>query len=1422
MNFHFLKGNRSESDRAVALVITLIMLAMVTVMAIIFLALARRERGSVKVAEDLDRAKTAAQVAVERAKAQAIATMAAGGSKLSYDLFVSTNFYNYGGFNRNNNGFDPENVSYNYPDGKPLSEPDLLRMLANLQFDPRPPVFVRTNDNAAPDFRFYLDFNRNHLFETNGLQLPILNSNGVTVNRQGEQINWDSLSGPAKFTNSFKFVGDPEWVGVLERPELPHSETNRFLYRYAYIALPVGKALDLNFIHNQATMAGDADLRNFGSGGKSGFNRNQGVGSWEINLAAFFRELNTNRYGWDATTYRDFDLNNRPPKGAAFDDARGILDFRYVHSRNTLAPATQSLQLSGFQAGIANDPLRIAAELSTNMVDDFADGPLDLPWVVPANKSRLYFSTESDDDKPKVDKPGWPGSTSSNAVTDVQQLFTFGDANFNLGLTDIRDRLQQISSKKSSYDRYTYYRLLAQLGVDSGPALKGKIHLNYWNEPGQVANLTQPWTNLLMTPNLMRDLTNRSRWGFFMNAADAMLKATMEKRYETNPVIDGIRFRGVFTNYYIADTKVRSNFSITNIQVYAPPPTNLNSLWRYTGNEYTPTVNRILQVAANVYDSMTNNGAAIDRTGKGGKMYPHYPTTFRPIFTKTRTNAIISGFLEEQTGQFLLNNNNNSTNWLSVSEFLTNNSAPGIYTNINIYGQPVILGAKKGHPNFNELSLETVVEVARKIELVKSAPIEKNPNATNQMFLVDLRNRWGLEGWNSYSNAYNRDIFVHAEVQSIVTVTNFFTNGIPKRVYPSPAVPLTYTTLATNLVIRQTNWVGTTNLTNSLRVFLDNTSILIPSKPFQGGVFRAANPVLFSAVEDPPRFELFTTNRVRFWIYEYTGSPSRAGRLIDYVGMDNLTTHLDLTTNLFSTVTDVNSLFSGGKTTSGKILDNLLWDPTPTNNVTRGIAYQLAISKGEVQTDVGEWRNYRLPEGRDKDAAIDEFRFWMGMPPLSRAAFTPDLGTHHQAPFTPTRVMYQVFSWQVNDPLVHYRSGDLTRRLNSDKPVNTVPGTRLPPWNIGSLNNVYHPWSPSTVATNDPFALVTSTLAVNHMGLQDPGIRRSDDWEFPIDAPVVINNSQLLTNDFFRFPSIGALGRVHRGTPWQTIYLKGTFAHALDRQGRATNIIAFPDPAVWARWSGSIGTYPAGDYKLLDVFTAAPNENAARGLLSVNQENKAAWSAVLSGLCVISNSLKDAVMIGPAGRKLALEDPAKAFTPVFIEPGTSQISNIWAGVQNYRGAQLSIQPTNIVGFPRTLFSLMPKLDSHGVFQHVGEVFGAPELSIESPFLNKSAIQLQFGMRDEVVERIPQQILSLLKIDEPRFVVYAFGQSLKPAPRSLNTSSEFYNICTNYQVTGEFVTKTTFRVEGELEANPKNEPSELRAVIEDFRVLPPPE
>jgi hypothetical protein len=311
----------------------------------------------------------------------------------------------------------------------------------------------------------------------------------------------------------------------------------------------------------------------------------------------------------------------------------------------------------------------------------------------------------------------------------------------------------------------------------------------------------------------------------------------------------------------------------------------------------------------------------------------------------------------------------------------------------------------------------------------------------------------------------------------------------------------------------------------------------------------------------------------------------------------------------------------------------------------------------------------------------------------------------------------------------------------------------------------YRPWDGQFDHQNpkDPSAYALT--------VKDPLVRSSDDWQFP-------------TN---RFPSLGWLGRVHRGTPWQTIYLKAP----VDPRTQRTM-----DLRSWYLWSGSFGTHPTNDWRLLDLFTVAPNDNASRGLLAVNQTNYAAWSAVLSGVTVMTNSLADGA-IGPTR-------PPR-FSQILVQPNTRQMLALVDGINRAH---------------RT----------NRIFRTLGDLLSVPELTVQSPFLNATAKQREQGIDDATYERIPQEILSLVRTDEPRVTIYAFGQSLKPADRSLvtiaNANPPIFNLCTNYQITGEFGSKTVLRLEDlPPQALPSKNPSppvaqKMRAVVESYTVLQP--
>jgi hypothetical protein len=370
---------------------------------------------------------------------------------------------------------------------------------------------------------------------------------------------------------------------------------------------------------------------------------------------------------------------------------------------------------------------------------------------------------------------------------------------------------------------------------------------------------------------------------------------------------------------------------------------------------------------------------------------------------------------------------------------------------------------------------------------------------------------------------------------------------------------------------------------------------------------------------------------------------------------------------------------------------------------------------------------------------------------------------------------------------VHYVAGDLQdpftgkRRLFATDGPNAVGNNDNPliGFPIGGeasnspLNQHYRPWGGRPGSQSD-----TSIPTARHMALKDSMMVNSDNWSF-------------MTN---KFPNVGWLGRVHRGTPWQTLFLK------------STNI----DFVTWTNWVGNnfmlvnhdgLGSsnydagfsMPTNDFRVLDMFTTAFNENASKGQLSVNQTNLAAWSAILSG-----------VIVNPGGTNFV---QTNAFR--YIEP---------AGVYDPFGAPNTLPPiVQIVnGINRTRSN--PTNNPFGSFEGRGDILSVPELTIASPYLQGASANFT---PDWVIERIPQQIMGLLRggDEPPRFVIYAFGQALKPAEHSLVTASgPFFGLCTNYQVTAESVIRAVVRVDNAPTPRaPNNVP---RVYVESFNVLAP--
>jgi hypothetical protein len=1314
----------SSSERGVALVITLILLSVITFMAIAFLVISRHASEAVTGVTQQAIAKQAAADAVQQVEGNVIATMLAKNEGFDFGPMVSQNYQSpffTPGLGLPANLPIVTNVNYYYANGTPLSAADEQQMLNNLLVLPRPPVFITTNAGFPPDFRFYHDMNRNGIYDP------------TTINGQTLVVT-NQFNEPEPVT-----AGDPEWIGVLEHPDQPHSRSNYFAARYCFFAQPIGNSLDINFIHNHAKQnglyAGD------------GFLRNQGVGSWEINLAGFLNGLNPNY--WDYK-YQLFDtsgaLSTGPSLGNAFQDAASILQYRYNGTY---------FRLPSMGAVYPNS----VGIFFPDIIDYYSVGPLMGPLQPPSYQPPLLFQNAA--------SPNWSGAGNANQMFTSQDFFTAPNSSavtppnpaFVTRLGDAGRSLPIAAFPDPNFNRYTYYRMLAQMGMESAPEPDTKLNLNYMNIGGYDATNFNSWNDRIIEFPLGSGIFTNAALVFFTNAANLLLTT------QTNTIIPG--GFGVPTNLWTG---------------YIPV---------YPTNYYTPSVHRMLQLAANIYDAANPKNTNV--TGFD------YPSVFRPIFGTDNTNIWVKGYVE------VTDTNVNTADYRFPAYSLT--SPADLNTifstlgkgsrNFNVYGVPWVIGAKKGLPNFNQISLESFTQLTRKLQIVKPSLSALRPTwHTNVQYVLSVSNALMAEAWNSYAGAYPRAVDIQAGDALNMTLTN--ENGI---ITPAAFYSVNFTA-GNQITVPANTWAGvgfnmSSNIAGSFRFPLLVSTNFLPGdiysttapNPSTGTFVYNANPLAarFDTTTGYPlpRLGLNLTNRLQFVMVDHA-----TGRVIDYVQLDGMGGQRDLTG--FGELHGNDDWGPGG-----------VWDTnrTPTGSGSlgsplMGIENQISASQ---QPPTMKNAGYTTPvTSNDWNSAVTES---MGFSSVAAAAvsfnafFNKNTNVNNhlvmQVPFTPTRTVCVYYTWQANDPLVHYTLPDLTDLIDSTSgPQTNWVYDNLILTNLGQINQRYEPWGGSLNGGNIDYN--------TNMALKDPLVTRSDDWQFPN----------------YKVPNIGWLGRVHRGTPWQTVYMKSSLV----------------DPALWQKWTGNTAFYPGtnlanltsdsifsqptNDWGIFDLFTTAPNDNATRGQLSVNQPNYAAWAAVLDGVMVLTNH------------------PVNGLTNMLIDPNAANgaVDTIFTGIQNAR-------------------SLRPG----GVFTRVGDILAAPALSVASPFLNTDPNSPK-QPDDAAYERLPQQIMSLLRVGQPRYVIYAYGQSLKPADRSIVSSGSFFGTCTNYQITGEVVTRTVVRFEPVTPFSPNNAFSptnayaafnptqnpvmpqlfplpgnpggvfwphpQIRAVVENFTVLPP--
>ena len=1460
----------------VALVATLIMLSLVTFMVVAFLGVARRERRAIESISSQGESRNAMEIGLARAQSEVLVRLLSTGDKWNYWLTVPTNYQNYG--YAVNGTFSPTNVNHTNALAQGLNP--WLTNLANLRLDPRAPVFSSFYNNTTPfdananetyQGRYYLDFNRNRMFD---------------------------------YTDRL-VAGDPHWIGVLEYPDVPHGPTNRFLSRYTYVAVPAGKTVDLNLIHNQAKL---------NAGNTEGYLRNNGVGAHEMNMAAVLADLNPAVWSYNYNSGAGTSL------GIAFQDALSLQLFRNNGNANTFAT---------FDTLFGAIP---AANL-------FAPSPrFDIRGNGPVMTTLLLTSDAADTAAQR-----WQGGSNTAALAqrflDINEVFQSGRAYSAVFTTNLvfAGSNSVTTAPADDHNRRTFYNLISSVGVNSW-ATTNQINLNWSNAPYVGSNIV-----LETSGGALGGFKDWDPNYFFYNAAELMIRASITPVVFLNT--NWIGFGGGDTNVTLTNLYFGTNFVGTNYQATISI-TNI-PIFSVAGNYYLPLVHRLLQFTANLYDATTTNSAA-----------PAYPTVFRPLFA-FNTNGWPSNDFIKIYGY--TTNGTDSANMLAMPmvDLADPNSRWAMYTNgtgltptgdgVNdaslVAGIPVIIGARKGYPNFNEFGAQTIFSATRRLEFVKTNATNFSASAivqTNQSLVITLSNIFAFEAWNSYAATFPRELQLEASVISQVTLTNelgpVYTNVITN-------------TISTNIAANTwTGFSGNNYLASFKGFFFADFPVLSatpargyaygtnfpPLAGFTNGGFLPASPTptgpsIFGRSNGFPEMKLgvHINNSLRYVMYEPVG-----GRVVDFVTLTNLILGADLASAL---------LVTNGPADAGAAF----WDPRPyiTNRSvfapTLGISNQIALC---LNTNVNalttnQWRQWSLNTPLLRE--IDRFRRFLGLPTALPVNFLPSPSTSIQTPFNPTRLVAVAKSWEVNDPFVHYNGRDLEdtfRGASADQatPLSLPPGPIPPPGTVyqtgmgfvngrfqqftyGGINRYYMPWGRSldtfgTRIANLPNYLYVAPPAYDQR-LKDAGVFNSDQWNFPQR----------------KFANLGWIGRVHRGTPWQTFYLKSDS----------------PNPTNWFFWARSADTHPTNDWRLVDVLSTALSSDTTRGLLSVNQTNSAAWAAALGGTVVLSNSGAGATnnIITPQTPQFAAIVGsstngiinAKQRIPMWSPVGNysaGDVAGYWfgtAGIAYYRaisGGNQAQNPytqttagnfanwTNVYYWNSTAtYTVGDVVAHHGVsyystitgninypphlnpgiwepyfsrsFNRMGAVLSTPELSVQSPYLNGAipwqpntgyaagnrvywqgwyyqatrgvpantppnpllnysnlrtsassywwplespaiSLSVSSSLQDNIIERIPQQTLGLLTLEtSPRIVIYAYGQSLRPAERGVYVGGgTFQGMVTNYQITGEVASRAVVRIDGLPEPGmlprplPAGAPTLVspRVVVEEFKLI----
>jgi hypothetical protein len=201
---------------------------------------------------------------------------------------------------------------------------------------------------------------------------------------------------------------------------------------------------------------------------------------------------------------------------------------------------------------------------------------------------------------------------------------------------------------------------------------------------------------------------------------------------------------------------------------------------------------------------------------------------------------------------------------------------------------------------------------------------------------------------------------------------------------------------------------------------------------------------------------------------------------------------------------------------------------------------------------------------------------------------------------------------------------------------------------------------------------------------------------------------------------------VHRGTPWQTVFLKSTnildWANNIGQNGLNT----------WLNWTGdrnvfdAINSAPVEDWYLVSLLSPLLTTNRPGTLVSVNNPDPNAWLGMLDGMTALTNNLPNIVVV---------HIPTPQFGTITISSNSPQASIIASAIESARLNQTGQS-----------------------FADIGGILTIPQLTSQSPFLNwNNAAQQSNGISDQAYEAIPSQLLPLLRVDSVGSAAFAYGQ-----------------------------------------------------------------